>query len=55
MDLLEAANARGMTLILVTHDAELSSRARRVIRMVDGVANEVSNMVSAMDAAGMSQ
>jgi putative ABC transport system ATP-binding protein len=33
---LEALNARGITLIVVTHDAELGARARRRVRMVDG-------------------
>ena len=42
--LLEALNAEGMTLIVVTHDAGLAERARRRIRIVDGtvVADEVS-------------
>jgi putative ABC transport system ATP-binding protein len=34
--LLERLNAGGMTLIVVTHDADLGWRARRRIRMVDG-------------------
>jgi putative ABC transport system ATP-binding protein len=34
--LLEALNALGMTLIVVTHDQALGARARRQIRMVDG-------------------
>jgi putative ABC transport system ATP-binding protein len=34
--LLEELNARGMTLILVTHDVELGGRARRHIRTLDG-------------------
>ena len=33
---LEALNARGLTLILVTHDPHLGERARRRIRMEDG-------------------
>ncbi len=33
---LEDLNARGITLIVVTHDAEMGGRARRRIRMVDG-------------------
>ncbi len=36
MHLLEELNGRGMTLILVTHDAALGSRARRQIRTLDG-------------------
>src|SRR5215831_5420470 len=33
---IEALNARGITLIVVTHDAEVSGRARRNVRMRDG-------------------
>ena len=36
IQLLEELNARGMTLILITHDVELGSRARRHIRTLDG-------------------
>ncbi len=35
--LLEALNAQGMTLIVVTHDHALGARARRQIKMEDGV------------------
>ena len=34
--LLEELNARGVTLIVVTHDAAIGSRARRQLRMEDG-------------------
>jgi putative ABC transport system ATP-binding protein len=34
--LLEAMNARGLTLVVVTHDAVLGRRARRQVRMADG-------------------
>jgi putative ABC transport system ATP-binding protein len=33
---IEALNAQGITLIVVTHDAEVSQRARRNVRMRDG-------------------
>jgi putative ABC transport system ATP-binding protein len=36
LHLLEELNARGVALILVTHDPALGSGARRQIRMVDG-------------------
>jgi len=36
IETLEALNAKGITLIVVTHDAELGARAHRRIRMVDG-------------------
>ncbi len=37
---LEGLNARGLTLILVTHDPQLGGRARRRIRMDDGAIAE---------------
>ncbi len=36
IETLESLNAQGLTLIVVTHDAELGARARRRIRMDDG-------------------
>ncbi len=36
VEILEELNRNGMTLLVVTHDPELSARASRVIRMVDG-------------------
>ena len=33
---LESLNAEGITLLVVTHDMALGSRARRHLRMVDG-------------------
>ncbi len=38
LGLLEEMNARGLTLIVVTHDPELGQRARRLLRLVDGAA-----------------
>ena len=38
--LLEAMNAGGLTLVVVTHDAVLGGRARRQIRMADGAVVE---------------
>ncbi|SEA43141.1 putative ABC transport system ATP-binding protein [Thiothrix caldifontis] len=34
--ILEALNAQGITLIVVTHDTDIGKRARRQVRMVDG-------------------
>ena len=34
--LLEGMNARGLTLVVVTHDPEVGKRARRMLRLVDG-------------------
>jgi putative ABC transport system ATP-binding protein len=36
LDLLDALNARGQTLIVVTHSEAVWRRARRVIRLADG-------------------
>jgi len=36
MELLEAMNRRGLTLIVVTHDPAIADRARRVVRLSDG-------------------
>jgi putative ABC transport system ATP-binding protein len=35
--LFEELNVEGMTVVLVTHDPELANRARRKVRIVDGV------------------
>ena len=36
VEILEGLNRNGITLLVVTHDTELSARAARRIRMVDG-------------------
>jgi len=36
MDLFEQLNAEGVTLIVITHDANVGSRARKVLHIVDG-------------------
>jgi len=36
MNILEALNRKGITLVLVTHDPELGGRAPRQVRMLDG-------------------
>lgn len=42
--LLEALNAAGMTLIVVTHDQTLGARARRQIKMEDGgIVSDITN------------
>jgi macrolide transport system ATP-binding/permease protein len=37
MNILEKLNAEGRTIIMVTHEQEIAKRARRIIRMRDGV------------------
>lgn len=46
--LLEALNSQGMTLIVVTHDQALGSRAQRQIKMIDGeiVSDIINNAVT---------
>jgi len=36
MELIERMNARGLTLVVVTHDPAIAGRAARVVRMDDG-------------------
>jgi len=36
INILEQLNEQGITLLLVTHDAELGKRADRIIHMLDG-------------------
>ena len=40
IDILEALNKNGITLLVVTHDLELGKRARRTIHMMDGKVQE---------------
>ena len=35
-EILKALQARGMTIILITHEDEVATHARRVIRLRDG-------------------
>jgi putative ABC transport system ATP-binding protein len=35
--LIEAMNRRGLTVLVVTHDPQIGDRARRHIRLADGV------------------
>jgi len=36
IDIIEQLNQKGITLIIVTHDPEIGSRAGRQIHMIDG-------------------
>ena len=42
MELLEDINARGTTIVMVTHDPELAARAQRNVHIVDGMATDLS-------------
>jgi len=50
MDLIEAMNARGLTLVVVTHDPAIAQRARRVVRMDDGEIQGLGHPASPPDA-----
>ena len=41
MELLEQINARGTTIIMVTHDPELAMRAQRNVHIIDGRASDL--------------
>jgi putative ABC transport system ATP-binding protein len=41
VELLEQLNSDGITLVIVTHDAELGARARKQVKMVDGQLLEI--------------
>ncbi len=40
MKLFSALNARGHTIVMITHDAQIASHAHRTVRIVDGVLSE---------------
>jgi putative ABC transport system ATP-binding protein len=42
IDLLEASNAAGRTIVLVTHDLRLASRAQRIVHLRDGEITDVT-------------
>ncbi len=41
LDLFEELHADGLTLVIITHDAGVSARARRQVRIADGTLSEV--------------
>jgi putative ABC transport system ATP-binding protein len=42
LDVLEALNAEGLTLIVVTHDSAVARRARRRLRLAKGVVTDIT-------------
>ncbi len=43
MDLLEALNRAGRTIIMVTHEPDVAARAHRIVRLRDGRIADISN------------
>ena len=37
LELFAALNGQGMTIVMITHEHEVASRARRQVRITDGV------------------
>ncbi len=42
LDLIEEVNARGTTVVMVTHDAELARRAHRIVCLLDGQVTDLN-------------
>lgn len=40
MDMLEKLNQEGQTIILITHDSKVATRAKRIVRIADGKLQE---------------
>jgi len=46
LDLLQRLNGEGRTIVLITHDPEVAARAKRVVRITDGMLAEGRGMAS---------
>lgn len=51
MELLEAINAKGTTILMVTHDPELAVRAQRNVHIIDGQVSDLVRPTSSLLAA----
>lgn len=49
MELLEAINEQGTTIVMVTHDPELARRAHRNVHVMDGQVSEFSDGVAPIE------
>jgi putative ABC transport system ATP-binding protein len=43
LEILEALNANGKTVIIVTHDGKIASRVKSVVKMIDGRLDSLTN------------
>jgi putative ABC transport system ATP-binding protein len=51
MDLLQRLNREGITIVLVTHEADIARYARRILRFRDGRLIETATLAAASDAS----
>ncbi|MHB1452284.1 MAG: ATP-binding cassette domain-containing protein, partial [Coriobacteriia bacterium] len=47
MDLLDELHEQGRTVVLVTHDVEIASRAGRIVRLKDGLIEQTEDVAVA--------
>ena len=40
MDLFEKLNQEGVTIVMITHDPQVASRAKRIVDIFDGMISE---------------
>ena len=52
MELLEQINARGTTILMVTHDPELAARAQRIVHIIDGCVHDLVRRKPSLVEAG---
>jgi putative ABC transport system ATP-binding protein len=52
LDLLDELNASGKTIIMVTHESSVAARARRIVRLMDGMVQS-DERTRSVDAAPM--
>ena len=55
MELLEQINAKGTTIIMVTHDPELAQRAQRNVHLIDGFASDLRRHRSLVQGDAVAQ
>ena len=53
MELLEEINARGTTILMVTHDPELAARAHRNVHIIDGQVSDLTHETARSLAAAV--
>lgn len=54
LDLFDSLNDQGVTIVMVTHEEEVALRARRIVRLRDGVVEGDERLRPAVEAVGKS-